>query len=186
MATREDKRRRRMRRKAHADRIDRTIEVGGQPVDVKKPRRATPSYHKPLPGQNLTQRQRQQLQAVGRDVHGELIPIDIGFNGSKIEISTGTVRQMSGPHAPTFHADEVELMNKDVWDASSQLVDGFVSVDALATEAMLHPSESEWDLLVGAAKQRKRGIAKFATKAGYELIDNVSDPKDRLSWRRVS
>lgn len=51
-------------------------------------------------------------------------------------------------------------------------------------DTKVRPSVDEWAELTDKAKKRKRGVGKFAEKAGYRLIadDGSVDPKVRESW----
>jgi SOS-response transcriptional repressor LexA len=49
-----------------------------------------------------------------------LVPAEFK-NGSKVEILPGTGEANSGPHPPRFHADEVELMDRETFDRAAQI-----------------------------------------------------------------
>lgn len=191
MASRAQKRAKRMRARAHQ-------------AEARTSRPYTsPSFHKSDPpryGDSL--KRRLQLQSfcdrLGFTPTREQIDFMITLvekgEATSSEVADKLVaerwRQIHGQHTvvevPPLVADDIISPN------------GYVKVDGLATAEMhesaasvtdeqianatYHPEPGEWDELVATAKRRKRGIARFAEAQGFRLVDETM-PKSRHTER---
>lgn len=106
---------------------------------------------------------------VGPDGRVKIDAMATAFIGpSHIDVLQGTVSSRGGPRPHVVHADEIELMDRDVWTADSSTA----------------PTREEWGEILLTAKRRKRSIKSLAQKAGWILVEG-SDPKTRESWYRL-
>lgn len=104
------------------------------------------------------------------------------LRGSRTEIIQGAVTQMSGPRPPRVHKDEIELMDRDVFEIGHD--ESSPTDHALTQEDYeVFPKIEQWEEALAAAKKSKKGIKREAKKRGWKLT-NPGDGKSREDWAR--
>lgn len=103
-------------------------------------------------------------------------------NGSSVEIVPGTIRAVNGPHPQVVHADEVELMDEDVFYesrnmAQSKTVDGrFLRAQNIITSTRKRAAglmQRLIDEVLDAELQGKEPPYKLYTWCIFETAQNV-------------
>lgn len=97
-----------------------------------------------------------QRKAARQFVDTSLMSETIWIGGEKYEILTGSIGSVNGPHVPKVHRDEVDLMDKQVYQESLQ-----IEKSARDNEGNLIPIQS----LITSTRKSTDGLMQ-------ELIDN--------------
>ena len=95
-------------------------------------------------------------------------------NGSKIEILPGTVNSVNGPHPQLVHADEVELMDPDVFEESLMMP---------ATGFTPNGTEVPAQYIITSTRKRAHGqMAKLVKEVTDAISKGMEPPWDLRIW----